>query len=269
MIKSKSLVKNACSLFVMLAVGACMVTWVPSSLASSAPAAAEIGADGKVKNDSPPAPGIIQVITHSGPTGVFLWILLLACSLAMAWLIIDSFMTISKAKIAPVTLIKSVQEAMAVGDLMKAINYCKEKPTPLANILMAGFTHVEDGFEVIQESVSVQAEVETERMLHRVSYMNVIANVAPMLGLIGTVQGMIAAFTTMATSQAGAAQQATLALNIGEGLWATAVGLGQTVPAMIFFQFFKNRANSLALHMEQVTVESIKVLRNAEVEVEK
>ena len=85
------------------------------------------------------------------------------------------------------------------------------------------------------------------------------------LGLIGTVQGMIFAFFNLGTKAAGAAQQAMLALNISHGLWATAVGLGTAVPATIFFFFFKNRANKIILGMEALTLDVIKSLRNVEV----
>ena len=86
-----------------------------------------------------------------------------------------------------------------------------------------------------------------------------------MLGLIGTVQGMIFAFQTLGTKAAGAAQQAMLAMNISHGLWATAVGLCTAVPATIFFYFFKGRASKIILGMEALTLDVIKSLRNVEI----
>ena len=86
-----------------------------------------------------------------------------------------------------------------------------------------------------------------------------------MLGLIGTVQGMIMAFLNLGTQAAGAAQQAMLATNISHGLWATAVGLGTAVPATIFFYYFKNKAMRIILGMEALTLDLIKSLRNVEV----
>jgi biopolymer transport protein ExbB len=76
---------------------------------------------------------------------------------------------------------------------------------------------------------------------------------------------MIYAFFTLGTQQAGAAQQAMLAVNISHGLWATAVGLATAVPATIFFYFFKNRATRIILSMEALTLDLIKSLRNVEV----
>ena len=86
-----------------------------------------------------------------------------------------------------------------------------------------------------------------------------------MLGLIGTVQGMIYAFRTLGLQEAGLAQQAMLALNISHGLWATAVGLATAVPATIYFYYFKNKATKIILGMEALTLDVIKTLRNVEV----
>ena len=135
----------------------------------------------------------------------------------------------------------------------------------MANILSAGFSNVKEGFDVIQDVVGVAADIEGEKLMQRVAYLNVCANLAPMLGLLGTVQGMIYAFASLATTQAGAAQQALLALNIAQALWTTAAGLVVAIPAISFYTFFKNRATSIILGMEALTMDLIKSLRNVEV----
>jgi biopolymer transport protein ExbB len=135
----------------------------------------------------------------------------------------------------------------------------------LANILSAGFANVQEGFEAIQDSVGVAADMESEKLMQRVTYLNVVGNLAPMLGLLGTVQGMIYAFATLATESAGAAQQAALAMNISQALFTTAAGLCIAVPAVGFFYYFKNRATKIILGMEALTLDLIKVLRNVEV----
>ena len=76
---------------------------------------------------------------------------------------------------------------------------------------------------------------------------------------------MIFAFFNLGTTAAGAAQSAMLAVNISHGLWATAVGLGTSVQAMIYFFYFKNKAVRIILHMEAMTMDLVKALRNVEV----
>ena len=209
--------------------------------------------------------GILEVVMRGGFFGLLIWICLIVCSIISVALIVDSFMNIKDAKIMPASLISNVRTAMEQGDLLKAIQYCDGAPGPLSNILKAGFAQVEEGYEVVQDAIGVAADLETESLLSRVTYLSVISNTTPMLGLIGTVQGMIMAFATLGTQAAGAAQQAMLALSISHGLWATAVGLGTAVPATIFFYFFKNRAMNVILRMEALTLDLIKSLRNVEV----
>ena len=238
----------------------------------AAPAAAAPAAGLEVKGEAAPAHGedhanmnFITIITRAGWFGVVIWLTLIACSIISVALVVDSFLSIRAKRISPQSLVDKVRAAMEQGDVMKAMKHCDEEPGPLSNILTAGFSNVKEGFEVIQDSISVAADLESEKLLQRVTYLSVISNTTPMLGLIGTVQGMIFAFFTLGTQQAGAAQQAMLAVNISHGLWATAIGLAAAVPATIFFYFFKNRAMQLILMMEAMTLDLVKTLRNVEV----
>ncbi len=209
--------------------------------------------------------GFFQVLKSSGWLGVILWLGLGATSIGASALAIDSFVTIRHKKIVPETLVNEVREAMEQGDVMKALKHCDEQPGPLANILSAGFANVKEGYDVIQDVVGVAADLESEKLMQRVAYLNVCANLAPMLGLLGTVQGMIFAFATLATQQAGAAQQSMLAMNIAQALWTTAAGLCVAIPAVAFYTVFKNRATKIILGMEALTMDLIKSLRNVEV----
>ncbi len=206
-----------------------------------------------------------NVVMSSGWMGVVLWLALGACSVAGFSLIVDSFITVREKKIAPQSLVNRAREAIEQGDVMKALKECESEPGPLANILSAGFSNVSEGFDAVQEAIGVAADLEGEKVLQRVTYLNVVANLAPMLGLLGTVQGMIAAFANLATMQAGAAQQQLLAINIAQALYTTAAGLIAAVPAIGFFYYFRNKATTIILGMEALTTDLVKSLRNVEV----
>ena len=211
------------------------------------------------------AMGLLTIILSSGWLGVILWGALLGVSIAAAWLAIDFFITVNPKKIIPDALVDDVREAMEQGDVMKAMQRCEDDPGVLSSILLAGFHNVKEGFEVIQEQVAAAADLESEKMMQRVAYLNMCGSIAPMLGLLGTVQGMIMAFANLATSQAGAAQQSMLALNIAQALWTTAAGLVVAIPAVGFYTYFKNRLSRIILSMEGLTIDLIKALRNVEV----
>ncbi len=209
--------------------------------------------------------GLFAVIASSGWLGFILWGALLGCSIAAAWLAIDFFVTINPKKIIPENLINDVREAMEQGDVMKALQRCEQDQGPLPSILMAGFRNVKEGFEVIQEQVGAAADLESEKLMQRVAYLSMCGSIAPMLGLLGTVQGMIYAFANLASSQAGAAQQSMLAMNIAQALWTTAAGLCVAIPAVSLYTVFKNRLSRIILKMEGLTMDLIKALRNVEV----
>jgi biopolymer transport protein ExbB len=162
----------------------------------------------------------------------------------------------------PQALVDNVTQAMSEGDVMKALQSCEKDPGPLANILTAGFGHVEEGFDVIQEAIATAADLEIEKIMQRLTWISVMSNIAPMLGLLGTVQGMIMAFNTIAS---GAPDVGLLALAISQALWTTAAGLCVAVPAVTMHYVLKNKANTLILKMEALTTELIKDLRNVEV----
>ena len=209
--------------------------------------------------------GLWSIIAGSGWLGIVLWLALLACSVAAAWLAIDFFITVNPKKIIPDSLVNDVREAMAQGDVMKAVQRCEQDAGSLSAILMAGFRNVKEGFEVIQEQVGSAADLESEKLMQRVSYLNMCGSIAPMLGLLGTVQGMIMAFANLANTQDGAAQQSMLAMNIAQALWTTAAGLVVAIPAVSLYTYFKNRLSRIILSMEGLTMDLIKALRNVEV----
>jgi biopolymer transport protein ExbB len=232
---------------------------------AAAPAGGLVVEEGAEAKSAHGEGGFLEIITRAGWFGMVIWGALIICSIISVALIVDSFVNIKDIKIMPPDLIANVRSSMEQGDLLKAIGHCDSSPGALANILKAGFAQVEEGYEVVQDAVGVAADLESEKLLSRVTYLSVISNTTPMLGLIGTVQGMIMAFYTMGTMEAGAAQQSMLAVNISHGLWATAIGLGTAVPATIFFYYFKNRAMNSILRMEALTLDLIKALRNVEV----
>ncbi len=222
------------------------------------PAAAEADA-GKAKKNST---GFWAVVTGSGWLGVLLWMALFGCGAAGIYFIVDGAVMVQAKKVMPQGLIDKIKAGMAEGDVLKALQACETYPGPMANILSAGFSHVEEGFDIIQESINAAADLETERIMQRLTWISVCSNLSPMLGLLGTVQGMIMCFGTLAT---GAPDVSSLALAIAQALWTTAAGLAVAIPAITFYYSLRNTANRLIMRMQAMTMELIKDLRHVEV----
>jgi biopolymer transport protein ExbB len=202
----------------------------------------------------------MDVVKGGGVFGMCLWAGLAGLSIAAGTLIVDSTLNIQLNKIIPKTLVSLVREAVEEGSMKKAAQRCRDVPGPYSNILLAGFENVDDGFDTAQEAIVIAADMESEKMLQRVNYLNVVGNLAPMMGLLGTVQGMILAFGTLGTTS-GAAKNALLAINISQALYTTAAGLVIAVPAIGAYFFFRNRAAKVILTMEGLTMDVMKGLK--------
>ena len=269
----KKMQKSVMAAIMMLGLVAAPVAATVAAAQDAAPAAQQGGGelvdasgkavDGEQKKSS--AGGFMDVVFGSGVLGVILWAALFGDGAAAIYFAVDCWVLIKPNKIMPQTLIAKVQGAMAEGDVMKALNACKEEPSPMANILASAFQHVEEGFDIIQEAVNAAADLETERIMQRLTWISVCSNLAPSLGLLGTVQGMIMCFATLAS---GVPDIGALAGNISQALWTTAGGLVVSIPALTIFYSIRNNANRLILRMTALTMELIKDLRNVEVEPE-
>lgn len=206
--------------------------------------------------------GFLSIVFGSGPLGILLWLGLFGAGGAAVYFVVDCAITIRPTRVIPETLIDNVTESMGEGDVLKALQNCENEPGPMANILAAGFGHVEEGYDVIQEAIATSADLETEKIMQKLTWLSVVGNIAPMLGLLGTVQGMIAAFSNLSQ---GAPDVGVLAMNISQALFTTAGGLTIAVPCVAFYYTFRNSANKIVLRMEALTMELIKDLRNVEV----
>lgn len=241
--------------------------------APAAPAAAPVvGAAGELVSEDGTAVSttssgrdpmaFLTVVLGSGWLGILLWVGLFGAGGITVYLSVDSAITVRETRIMPQALVQNVTASMVEGDVLKALQSCEDEPGPLANVLTAGFSHVEEGFDVIQDAVSTAADLEVEKIMQKLTWMSVVANLATMLGLLGTVQGMIMAFASLGR---GAPDISFLAIAIAQALYTTAAGLTIAVPTIALYYTFRNSANRLILRMEAMTMELIKDLRNVEV----
>ena len=243
---------------------------VPDFAAPAAPAAPAVQSTELAANPDQSQPaatkksstGFWAVVTGSGGLGVILWLCLFGAGVASIYFVFDCSILFKADKMIPKTLVDKVSAAMAEGDVLKALKACESEPGPLANILSSAFSHVEEGFDVIQEAISAAADIETERVMQRINWISVCGNIAPSLGLLGTVQGMIMAFEGLAT---GSPDVGALALAISQALWTTAGGLVVSIPSVTVFYAVRNSANRLILRMQALTFELVKDLRHVEV----
>ena len=162
-------------------------------------------------------------------------------SIFMVTLIIQNFMNLRPKVLLHHEQMPALLEMMMGRKVKSALIYCRKNPSLFANTLGAGLERCLDDevidFMNVKESVEEASIEQTSKLMKPIDYLSIIGASAPMLGLLGTVSGMIKAFNTMGTT--GMGKPELLAANIGEALITTATGLVIAIPAMFFFFFFK------------------------------
>lgn len=162
-----------------------------------------------------------------------------ACSIALVWLTVDLWMRTGLKKLAPPAQVAQVQDLFRAGDYVGAYQFCKGNPSAFCNTARVGLSFLGDGHEATEAALFTELNKANSSIQTRINYLSVIGVCTPMIGLTGTVTGMMTAFATLKTS--GAGDPAKLSGAIGEVLIATASGLFIAVPAFMFFYFLRNR----------------------------
>ena len=161
-------------------------------------------------------------------------------------LIIYNFIAVRKKRFLNPDGVKKVEELVNNLQIKEAVDFCEKNPSPITNIIGCGLARADergidtDAVAAAMEEASVE-EFAGPYVL--INYLSVTASLAPMLGLYGTVSGMVKAFNTIAAEGAGSASK--LADNIAEALITTATGMIVGIPSMFFFFFFKNRYGAI------------------------
>jgi biopolymer transport protein ExbB len=176
------------------------------------------------------------------------------CSIATLYLIGDGVLRTAPNKVAPPEHEQKVKELFRNGDYVNAYNFTKENPSPLNNVLRVGIGLLGEGKEIAEEGMVGELAKENSSMQTYISYLSVIGVCAPMIGLLGTVTGMIKAFAKLGSS--GIGDPSGLSAAIGEVLVATASGLIIAIPAFGAFYFLRNRA-AASLHRVQDILNSL------------
>lgn len=177
-----------------------------------------------------------------------------ACSIFTIYLIGDGVLRTAPKKVCPPEHEDAVKSFFRAGDYVGAYNYCKANPSPLTNVLRMGISLLGDGKQISDEGMMGELAKENGKMQTWISYLSVIGVCTPMIGLLGTVTGMIKAFATLGS--AGIGDPSSLSAAIGEVLVATASGLFIAIPAFGAFYYLRNRA-SVAVHGIQDTLNSL------------
>ena len=174
-------------------------------------------------------------------------------SIGMVGLIVYNFMAVQTDQILQPQVVPEIDQAFEALDIDKAKTLCEDNPGPLTNIVKAGLSRTSTSnynSEHIKEAMEEASAEELASPYLLINYLSIIAALSPMVGLLGTVSGMVNAFNVIKTEGAGSAQE--LAGNISEALITTASGMIIGIPAMFFFFFFKNKYGKITSRIARI-----------------
>jgi biopolymer transport protein ExbB len=232
-------------LAVLLLLGALSLLTSVSAQTATPTAGATDASDGSSAPPPPPEPTTLPQLLSQG--GVVMYALGLA-SICVVWFTAEGFYNLRAGRLAPKALIARLREAFSTGNYQEAWNICQSNRCFLSNVLGAGLERVGRGKDAVEFAVEETAIRESTKLKTNTTYLSVIGVVSPMIGLTGTVWGMIKAFHTL--GQSGITDPSKLAGNIGEVLVATASGLIVAIPAFVFFYVLRARAQGAILFAE-------------------
>ncbi len=182
-----------------------------------------------------------------GALTYYFWIFL-AISIVFVALLVMNIMNARRENVVPLHLIESFEACLEENKVQEAYDLAKEDESFLGKVLSAGLEKVSQGYEKAIEAMQEVGEEENMKLDHRLSYLALIGTLSPMIGLFGTVDGMIQSFSVIARS--GSSPQASeLADGISTALLTTLVGLAIAIPAIAAFNILRNRADRLALEV--------------------
>lgn len=210
---------------------------------------------------APPAPeNMLQwAIRASGPIGVFLVFL----SVYFTALVIRLFIEYRVTEAVPPPLVEKLEAAIRDKKFQEAYDLCRDNDSFLARLVRTGIANLPNGRAEAKEAMAVtSAEIVTELEM-KISYLATIGTLGPMIGLVGTVWGMIESFREIATAAGAQPRPDKVAAGISTALFITLEGVSLSVPAIFFFAFFRNRVAAMTIEANRVADRTINSLVTA------
>ena len=170
----------------------------------------------------------------------------LALSITLVSFLVTNILGLRRETVIPSDLVINFEAELREKRYQEAYQLAKGDESFLGQVLSAGLSKLQFGYEHAIEAMQEASEDENMRLEHRLSYISLIGNISPMIGLLGTVQGMIASFQTIANSDTTPPARE-IAAGVSTALFTTLIGLMIAIPAIAAFNILRNRASRLVL----------------------
>ena len=190
--------------------------------------------------------------------GLVLWLILGASAVAIA-VFIERFLHFHRAQINSTEFLNGVRTVLKRDNVVEALSICDATPGPVARLVKTAIVNRDNGRERVREALEEAGLAEVPRLEEKLNLLATIAQIAPLLGLLGTLLGFIHTFSKM--------QEAGLQAHVGllsEGIWralvCAAAGLAVAIPAHAAYNYLVSRVNSIVLDMERAATEVVNIV---------
>ncbi len=190
--------------------------------------------------------------------GTVMYVLLCASVLALT-IIFERGWSLRRSAVIPAAEIEAIERAVRAGDVEAAMNVCRTNNTPMSRILWVALANRGVKRAVLKEIVEEVGRQEVAHLERYIGVLGVIASISPLLGLLGTVIGMIEVFQQI--SLVGVGKADVLAGGISKALNTTAAGLTVAIPAMVAYRYFESRVDRFVIEIEQHALRFVELLK--------
>jgi biopolymer transport protein ExbB len=194
---------------------------------------------------------------HSDPFAAAIGLLLLGLSIYFVAQVIRLSMEFRVNEAVPPALIEKLEGLIKERKFQEAYDACRDDPSFVSRLIRTGIANLPSGRPEAKEAMNVMAEEVVVTMEARISYLATIGTLGPMIGLVGTIWGMIHSFQTIAFSGGAQPRADQVATGIATALFITLEGVSLSVPAIFFYAFFRNRIALIAMESTKVADRTI------------
>jgi biopolymer transport protein ExbB len=189
--------------------------------------------------------------------GIFMYPILFCSILALA-VFLERLWFLRRKNVIPDEFIGHVEEMLKKRKISEAVFLCQNDASPIARIFLSGLKNAQKGLWLVKEAIEERGSREATRVEKNVAVLATLANLTPLLGLLGTVSGMIKAFN--AVSVQGMGTPGLLAGGIAEALITTAAGLCIAIPTLVAHRYLKDKAGALIFEMEEKSIRLVELM---------
>jgi len=230
----------------------------PAADAAPAPEANAPANPPAAPGTTPDAPSnlLTLAIKASGPIGGFLLLL----SVYFTALVIRLFMELRVSEAVPAALVERLENAIRDKKFQDAYDACKDNDSFLARLVRVGIANLPNGRQEAKDTMLEASDEITTSLEMKISYLAIIGTLGPMIGLVGTIAGMIDSFKEIAMAGGAQPRPEKVAMGISMALFITLEGVSLSVPAIFFFAFFRNRIAQMTMEATRVADRTINSL---------